>query len=97
MRLLRSLLILVGLLGAGFGLSVTAQAAPLPNAAVAGQVGADAGLTTQVRWRRYGYGPRFYGYRRPFYRPRFYGYRRPYYRRPFYRRPFFAPRRRFYY
>ena len=96
MRILRYLLVVAGLFGAGIGLSATAGAAPLPNMALAGTAQADGALVTQAQFygrRRFGYGRRFYG--RPFYRRPFYGYRRPFYR-PYYgyRRPFF--RRRFF-
>ncbi len=59
-----------------------AHAVSLLNPAAAALVQSGETLTTEVRWRRGGY-----GYRRGFYRPRYYAPRR------YYRPRYYAPRR----
>jgi hypothetical protein len=57
-----------------------ASALPIPRADIT--TAKTAGIAQDVRWRRWGWGPRFY---RPY---RYYGYR-PYYYRPYrYYRPY---------
>lgn len=95
MRVLRLMILIVGMLGGAIGLSVSANSAPIPASGIVGQT-AEAPLVDKAQfyfvrrryWRpRYYYRPRFY--RRYYYRPRFY-YRPRYYWRPrFYRRRFF--------
>lgn len=57
-------LVVAAALAGGAILAAPASAAPL-NAAGAIQAapGIDGGLVQSVQWRRYGYGPRYYGYR----------------------------------
>jgi hypothetical protein len=49
---LRWLVLAAGMIGGAAGLSLAAQSAPLPVAAAIGQAG-EAGLATEVRWRRH--------------------------------------------
>ncbi|OJV09576.1 MAG: hypothetical protein BGO20_02535 [Bosea sp. 67-29] len=62
--MIKSLVVAAALAG-GAVLAAPASAAPL-NAAGAVQAMSHAGsdMTQTVQWRRYGYGPRYYGYRR---------------------------------
>lgn len=97
MRVLRLMILIVGMLGGAIGLSAAVAAAPMPVAGLVGQA-SDAPLVAQARWhyRRRFYRPRyrfrrFYHRPRYFYRPRFY---RPRYYRPrrFYRPRYYRPR-----
>ena len=94
MRVLRFMILIIGMLGGAAGLSYTTNAAPLPvSAATATQAG-EAPLVTPARWhyrrhwRRHYYHRRHYGWRRHYHR-RHYGWHRPYYRRHYGWRPYY--------
>lgn len=59
-------LVMAAALAGGTILAVPASAAPLAAAAGSAPAFAENGasLVQNVQWRRYGYGPRYYGYRR---------------------------------
>lgn len=83
MRVLRLMILIVGMLGGALGLSVTAQAAPMPVTSGLVDQASEAPLVNQARWgyyRRHYWRPRYY-YRRRFYRPRYYYRPRFYHRR----------------
>ena len=97
MRVLRFMILMIGMLGGAAGLSYTTNAAPLPvSAATATQAG-EAPLVAQARWHYRRHWRRHYGYRRHhwrrhYYHRRHYGWRHHYHRRhygwhrPYYRR-----------
>ena len=97
MRILRFMILMLGMLGGATSLSSTTNAAPLPISEAAATQASEAPLLTQARWHYRRHYRRHYGYRRHhwrrhYYHRRHYGWRRHYHRRhygwhrPYYRR-----------